>query len=49
MSIRNQEKERAGFLEAVAEMYNELRQWREQHPEASFDEIAGQVTPRRRE
>ncbi|MDX1522554.1 MAG: hypothetical protein R3264_13080 [Anaerolineae bacterium] len=49
MSIPNQEKERAGFLEAVAEMYDELRQWREKHPEASFDEIAGQVTPRRRE
>ena len=29
------------------EMYEELYEWREQHPEASFDEIANQVTPRR--
>ena len=49
MSIANPEKERSGFLEAVAAKYDELRQWRAQHPEASFDEIARQVTPRRRE
>lgn len=30
-------------------MYDELRDWRQQHPEASFDEIANQLTPRRRE
>ncbi len=49
MSIRKQEKEREEFLEVVAEKYDELRQWREKNPEASYDEIAGQVTPRRRE
>ena len=45
----NEEKERAEFLQGAGEMYEELRNWRRQHPEASFDEIAGQVTPRRRE
>lgn len=29
-------------------MYDELWQWREEHPQTSFDEIAAQVTPRRR-
>ncbi len=29
-------------------MVDELQAWREQHAEASFDEIAAQVTPRRR-
>ena len=29
-------------------MYRELYEWRASHPEASFDEIAAQVTPRRR-
>jgi hypothetical protein len=33
----------------VRQMYRELYAWREEHPEASFDEIASQVTPRRRE
>ena len=49
MSQPNVEKEREVYLAAVAEMYDELRRWREKHPEASIDEIAGQVTPRRRE
>jgi hypothetical protein len=31
------------------EMYDELYEWRERHPEASFDEIASQVTVRRQE
>jgi hypothetical protein len=30
-------------------MYEELREWREKHPDASFDEIVSQITPRRRE
>ncbi len=34
--------------QAFEEMWEELHRWREEHPEASFDEIAGQVTPRRR-
>ena len=49
MGKPNLEKEQAEFMAAVAEMYAELRQWRANHPRASFDEIAAQVTPRRRE
>jgi lysyl-tRNA synthetase class I len=30
-------------------MYEELYEWRENHPEVSFDEIVAQVTPRRQE
>lgn len=49
MSRPNLEREREEYLVAVAEMYDELRHWRAKHPEASIDEIAGQITPRRRE
>jgi YgiT-type zinc finger domain-containing protein len=42
------EKEKAAFLREAEAMYEELQAWRETHPEASFDEIAAQVTPRRR-
>ena len=42
---REQDKRR---WEAKCEdMYDELYEWRERHPEASFDEIANQVTARR--
>jgi ribosomal protein S27AE len=43
-----EEQEKAAFLREAAEMYEGLRKWRAEHPEASFDEIANQVTPRRR-
>ena len=49
MGKANLKKEQAEFMAAAVEMYEELRQWRANHPEASFDEIAAQVTPRRRE
>jgi hypothetical protein len=49
MGKPNLEKEQAEFMATVAEIYEELRQWRADHPGASFDEIAAQVTPRRRE
>jgi YgiT-type zinc finger domain-containing protein len=42
------EKEKAAFLQEAEAMYEEMVAWREKHPEASFDEIAAQVTPRRR-
>jgi hypothetical protein len=42
------EQEKAEFLRAAEAMYEELHAWREQHLDASFDEIAEQVTPRRR-
>ena len=48
MGQPNLEKEQAEFMAEVTKMYTELRQWRANHPEASFDEIAAQVTPRRR-
>jgi len=48
-SSSQQEREKERFMNASAKMYNELREWREQHPEASFDEIVAQVTPRRQE
>jgi hypothetical protein len=37
------------LVAGVRRMYQELYAWREEHPEAGLDEIAGQVTPRRRE
>jgi hypothetical protein len=49
MGQAKQEKDRAEFMKAASEMYEELRQWRAQHLEASIDEIAEQITPKRRE
>jgi hypothetical protein len=46
--MKQREKEKEEFRQAMEQMYEELWVWREQHPEASFDEIAAQVTPRRR-
>ncbi|MEW5958755.1 MAG: hypothetical protein AB1801_13565 [Chloroflexota bacterium] len=43
------EKERAEFMKATSEMYEDLRQWRAKHPGASINEIANQITPKRRE
>jgi ferric-dicitrate binding protein FerR (iron transport regulator) len=42
------EKAKAEMQEAFEQVWEELYSWREAHPEASFDEIAAQVTPRRR-
>jgi predicted RNA-binding Zn-ribbon protein involved in translation (DUF1610 family) len=44
----SEEQEKATFLREAEEMYDELRKWRAEHAEASFDEIANQVSPRRR-
>ncbi len=41
---RNEEE----LVAEVRQMCQELYEWREAHPEASFDEIAAQVTPWRR-
>lgn len=46
---RSREQEKAEFVRAAEAMYEELRSWHGRHMEASFDEIAAQVTPRRRE
>jgi hypothetical protein len=40
-------KQQAQFLADAAAMYEELTAWRAVHPEASFDEIADQVTVKR--
>ena len=42
-------EEEAEFLQAAAAMYQRLHEWRSQNLEASFDEIAEQVTPQRRQ
>jgi uncharacterized protein YbbK (DUF523 family) len=44
-----EEQEEAEFLQAAAVMYKRLQAWRSQNLAASFDEIAEQVTPQRRE
>jgi hypothetical protein len=40
---------REALIASVEAMHDELYDWRKQHPEASLDEIAAQVTPRRRQ
>jgi hypothetical protein len=45
---KSAEQEKAEFLRAAEAMYEDLHAWREKHLDASFDEIADQVTPRRR-
>jgi hypothetical protein len=49
MSEVQRKRDQEELTSAMLEMYQELYTWREQHPAASFDEIAAQVTPRRRE
>lgn len=46
-SKRQQVEAKERWQAQAEEMYDELTEWREQHPEASFDEIANQVTHRR--
>jgi hypothetical protein len=40
-------KEREVFLASAGELYDEVSEWRRQHPEASLDEIVAQVRPKR--
>jgi hypothetical protein len=37
------------FLQCAQELYRELRQWREEHAEASLDEIAERAVPGRQQ
>jgi len=46
---RREEEGEEEFLRAAASMYKRLHEWRSQNLDASFDEIAEQVTPQRRE
>jgi DNA-directed RNA polymerase subunit RPC12/RpoP len=48
MSAVQAEKAKAGMQEAFEQMWDEWYDWRAEHAGASFDEIAAQVTPRRR-
>ena len=48
MSVERPEKAKEAMQQAFEQMWEELHGWREKHPAASFDEIAAQVTPRRR-
>ena len=48
MSVVPPNKAKEEVQQAFEEMWEELRSWRAKHPGASFDEIAAQVTPRRR-
>jgi hypothetical protein len=46
-SQEQREQDKRRWQAKAEEMYDELYEWRERHPEASFDEIGHQVTPRR--
>jgi hypothetical protein len=46
---KRSEAEKAEFLRNAEAMYERLHEWRNQNLDASFDEIAEQVTPQRRE
>ena len=38
----------AAFVEAATQMFNQLEEWYEQHPQASFAELEAQARPARR-
>jgi len=42
-------RRRAAFLESAGQMYDQLEEWYDQHPQASFGEIEAEVRKRRRE
>ena len=48
-SSEQREEDKRRWQAQAKEIYEELYEWRERHPEASFDEIGKQVTPRRQE
>jgi len=48
-SQEQREEAKRRWQAKAGEMYDELYEWRERHPEASFDEIGNQVTPHRQE
>ena len=48
MSEVERQRAKAEMQQAFEQMWEDLYEWRAGHPTASFDEIAGQVTPRRR-
>ena len=48
MNTGQSEQGKEAMRQAFEQMWSEMYEWRAAHPEASFDEIAAQVTPRRR-
>jgi hypothetical protein len=42
-------RRKAAFMEEAARMYEQLEEWYDQHPEASFGELEAEVRKRRRE
>ena len=47
--IKSREQRRAAFMEIAGEMYDEMEDWYETHPEASFGEIEAEIRRKRRE
>jgi hypothetical protein len=47
--IKSREQRRAAFMEIAGEMYEEMEDWYEAHPEASFGEIEAEIRRKRRE
>ncbi len=43
------EKVKAKFVRGAEEMFDEMWEWGEEHPQATFDEIAGKVALLRQE
>ena len=41
--LRSTSRKREGFETEALGLYDELVSWRKEHPQATFDEIAGQV------
>ena len=48
MNAGQVQKAKGEMEQSFGQMGDELQEWRAKHPMASFDEIARQVTPRRR-
>ena len=42
-------RDRAAFLEAAGQLYDQLAAWYDEHPQASFGEIEAELRKRRRE
>ena len=47
--IRSASSKRQAFEKEALGMYDEVVRWRREHPGATFDEIAGQASVRRRQ
>ena len=46
--MRSASSKRRGFEKEALQLYDEMVAWRKAHPEATFDEIAGQVSIKRK-